>query len=825
MMRTERLSTTAQAALELARRIALKETHAFVSPSHLVLALLEPIDSPARQHFDFAGIDLAAFRQTQYRRVAQTKKSTDDEMDTAFHRNVEAALIRAEEHTARNEKRYVGVGELLLGLWDDADIREDLLACGARPDGWDTLQQSVDSGRSTDAKAISQYEALSAYTVDLTQLAEQGKLDSLIGREDEIEQVVQVLSRRLKNNPVVVGEPGTGKTAIVEGLAQRIVDGEVPQSLLGHVVLSLDIGRLLAGAKMRGEFEERIKRVLEETQEARNVLLFIDEIHMMVGAGGQQGGTDAAGLLKPALSRGEVRCIGATTLDEYRKHIEKDSALSRRFQIVLVDEPGRDEAVEILQGLKANYEAFHGVQIEDEAILAAVDLSSRYITDRFLPDKAIDLVDHSAAALRVRLAKEQQADADAEPGEDVETTAAADGTEALFDDDEDENVVEDTVSESAVDGDRENEAVITASHIAASVSKLTGVPVDRLMDSEAERLLQLESVLEGRVVGQSHIVPKVARALRRARTGLQDPHRPLGSFLFLGPTGVGKTELCKAVAEFMFDTERALVRLDMSEYMEKHSVARLVGAPPGYVGYDEGGTLTNHVRRRPYSAILFDEAEKAHPDVFNLLLQVLDEGRLTDGQGKVVDFKNTIIIMTSNLGGGLAGTSSDEQVMEAVRQHFRPEFLNRLDDTLVFQPLGMEQMKPIVELQTKRVGALLQNKNCRLEISDEAAMWLAERGYDPAYGARPLKRVVQAELQDPLAEMVLQGLLPEQSLVRVHCAEDMLDFQVTPLQPDDDEEGREAASDPSPAGAEPTTAQPVPDQLMAPGDTASQPAL
>lgn len=778
MLRTEKLSTTAQAALELARRLAVKAGHAFVAPSHLVLAILEPIDSPARQHFDFAGIDLAAFRQLQYKRVAETPSGKSDSLDVPLNRDVEAALIRAEEHTAKDEKRYVGIGEILLGLWEDAQLREDLNRCAEKSDGWDALHRSVSSAPASLSKPLEQYEALSAYTVDLTALAQKGKLDALIGREHEIEQVVQVLSRRLKNNPVVVGEPGTGKTAIVEGLAQRIVNGDVPETLLGHVVLSLDIGRLLAGAKMRGEFEERIKRVLEETQEAQNVLLFIDEIHMMVGAGGQQGGTDAAGLLKPALSRGEVRCIGATTLDEYRKHIEKDSALSRRFQIVLVEEPSHEDAIHILEGLRSNYESFHGVLIADDALQAAVDLSTRYITDRFLPDKAIDLIDHSAAAMRVRLAKQGAAatDGEAKGSLDAETAPAG--------------AAEDTAAGPPAHPAAETEvslnaekATIEASHIAESVSKLTGIPVNRLLDSEAERLLALESVLEARVVGQSHVVPKVARALRRARTGMQDPNRPLGSFLFLGPTGVGKTELCKAVAEFMFDTERALVRLDMSEYMEKHSVARLVGAPPGYVGYDEGGTLTNHVKRRPYSAILFDEAEKAHPDVFNLLLQVLDEGRLTDGQGKVVDFKNTIIIMTSNLGGGLAGTANDEQVMEAVRRHFRPEFLNRLDDTLIFQPLGMAQMKPIVALQTRRVGTLLEHKRCRLDLDETAASWLAERGYDPAYGARPLKRVVQTELQDPLAEMVLQGSLPEGSLVHVRCEENALRFEVTPLEP------------------------------------------
>jgi ATP-dependent Clp protease ATP-binding subunit ClpB len=738
-----------------------------------------------------------------------------------------------------------------LALANTTEAGKALKGAGVTPQALNEAINSVRKGRTADsAGAEDSFDALKKYARDLTEAARAGKLDPVIGRDEEIRRTIQVLARRTKNNPVLIGEPGVGKTAIAEGLALRIANGDVPDGLKDKRLMSLDMGALIAGAKYRGEFEERLKGVLDEVRaEGSDVVLFIDEMHTLVGAGKAEGAMDASNLLKPALARGELHCIGATTLEEYRKHVEKDAALERRFQPVLVGEPTVEDTISILRGLKEKYELHHGVRITDGAIVAAATLSNRYIADRFLPDKAIDLMDEAASRLRMEVeskpeeiealdrriiqlkieaaALSRETDAASKErlvalNEELAGLEEESGALTLRWQAEKEKLAGATRIKEQLDAARieveqaqrggdyakageltysripelerqlaEAESVtaeamvreeVTGDDIAAVVSRWTGIPVDRMLEGERDKLMKMESILSAQVIGQTAAVKAVSAAVRRARAGLQDPIRPLGSFLFLGPTGVGKTELTKALAQFLFDDPRAMVRLDMSEFMEKHSVARLIGAPPGYVGYEEGGVLTEAVRRRPYQVVLFDEVEKAHGDVFNVLLQVLDDGRLTDGQGRTVDFTNTLIILTSNLGSqyiaalpdGAPISEAEPQVMEVVRGHFRPEFLNRLDEIVLFQRLGQEVMAPIVDIQVSRVQALLKDRKVTLDLTDAARRWLARVGYDPVYGARPLKRTVQKHLQDPLAELILAGDVPDGSTVKVDEGEGKL---------------------------------------------------
>jgi len=755
-------------------------------------------------------------------------------------------LDQAEQVAKKSGDSYVTVERILLAmaLAKTMDVGKALAAAGVAPQGLNAAIEELRGGRTADTQSSEdRYDALKRFARDLTQAARDGKLDPVIGRDEEIRRTIQVLARRTKNNPVLIGEPGVGKTAIAEGLALRIANGDVPDGIKDRRLLSLDMGSLIAGAKYRGEFEERLKSVLDEVKQAAGeVILFIDEMHTLVGAGKSEGAMDASNLLKPALSRGELHCIGATTLDEYRKHVEKDAALERRFQPVFIGEPTVPDTISILRGLKEKYELHHGVRITDAAIVAAAMLSNRYISDRFLPDKAIDLMDEAASRLRMeveskpeeienldrriiqlkierealkkesdkaskdRLGKleaelanlEQQSaeitqrwqaekdkiSAEAKLKEQLDQArleleqAQRNGDLAKAGELQYGRIPEIekqlTEAQAATHGAMLREEV-TDQDIAAVVSRWTGIPVERMMEGEREKLMQMEAVIGARVIGQEEAVKAVSAAVRRARAGLQDPNRPLGSFLFLGPTGVGKTELTKALAEFLFDDSSAMVRIDMSEFMEKHAVARLIGAPPGYVGYEEGGVLTEAVRRRPYQVVLFDEVEKAHGDVFNVLLQVLDDGRLTDGQGRTVDFTNTIIILTSNLGSQfLASLGEDDdvtkvepQVMDVVRGHFRPEFLNRLDEIILFHRLSAGHMGPIVDIQVARLQQLLEDRKVKLDLTDGARAWLGRVGYDPTYGARPLKRAVQKYLQDPLADLILAGEIPDGATVRV----------------------------------------------------------
>jgi ATP-dependent Clp protease ATP-binding subunit ClpB len=834
--------------LQAAQTIALREGHQQFTPEHLLKALLDDEEGLASGLIERAGGSAQRVRQANELALGKMPKvSGGGAGGVHLTAQLSRVLATAEQAAKKAGDSFVTAERLLLALALEKETEAGkALATGAvTAQGLNTAIEAIRKGRSADsATAENAYDALKKYARDLTAAAREGKLDPVIGRDEEIRRTIQVLSRRTKNNPVLIGEPGVGKTAIAEGLSLRIVNGDVPESLKDKQLMALDMGALIAGAKYRGEFEERLKSVLQEvTSSDGGIILFIDEMHTLVGAGKADGAMDASNLLKPALARGELHCVGATTLDEYRKYVEKDAALARRFQPVFVNEPSVEDTVSILRGLKEKYEQHHRVRITDSALVASATLSNRYITDRFLPDKAIDLVDEAAARLRmqvdskpeeldsfdreiVRLKIEHEAlkkESDAGSRERLKTLerdlasleekSAALTARWKAEKDKLGQAAEIKTKldaarndlaqaqrrgeyqkagelayglipglekqlaevEGKADGAGLMEEAVTADHVAQVVSRWTGVPVDRMLEGEKAKLLRMEQELAKRVVGQEEAVTAVSTAVRRARAGLQDPNRPIGSFMFLGPTGVGKTELTKALASFLFDDETALVRLDMSEYMEKHSVARLIGAPPGYVGYEEGGALTEAVRRRPYQVVLFDEIEKAHPDVFNVLLQVLDDGRLTDGQGRTVDFRNVLIIMTSNLGSEYLVNQPDGQDSEAVREEvmgvvksaFRPEFLNRVDEIILFHRLRRDQMGTIVGIQMGRLDKLLAERKITVELTPEAQDWLADKGYEPAYGARPLKRVIQKHLQDPLAEMILSGYIVDGQTVPV----------------------------------------------------------
>jgi ATP-dependent Clp protease ATP-binding subunit ClpB len=847
-MNLEKFTDRAKGFLQAAQTVAIRMSHQQIAPEHLLKALLEDEQGMAAGLIRAAGGDPRRATNDIDAALAKIPAVSGSGAQTApgLSNDAVRVLDQAEQIAQRAGDSFVTVERLLvaIALSLNTAAGKALQASGATPEGLNAAINQLRQGRTADtAGAEDRYDALKKFARDLTEAARDGKLDPVIGRDEEIRRTIQVLARRTKNNPVLIGEPGVGKTAIVEGLALRIANGDVPDGLKDKTLMALDMGALIAGAKYRGEFEERLKGVIDEVKAAEGeIVLFIDEMHTLIGAGKSEGAMDAGNLLKPALARGELHCVGATTLDEYRKHVEKDPALQRRFQPVFVGEPTVEDTISILRGLKDKYEMHHGVRITDGALVSAATLSNRYITDRFLPDKAIDLMDEAASRIRMeveskpeeiesldrrilRLKIEREGlrretdEASQDRLEKIEGELAnleqqsAELTtrwqaekdkiagEAKLKEQLDAARLELEQAQRSGDLAKAGELSygripalekllaeaqgatqgamlreeVTADDIAGVVSRWTGVPVDRMLEGEREKLLRMEEVLGARVIGQSEAVRAVSTAVRRARAGLQDPNRPLGSFLFLGPTGVGKTELTKALAEFLFDDASAMVRIDMSEFMEKHAVARLIGAPPGYVGYEEGGVLTEAVRRRPYQVVLFDEVEKAHGDVFNVLLQVLDDGRLTDGQGRTVDFSNTLIILTSNLGSqylanleeGQAVETVEPQVMEIVRAHFRPEFLNRLDEVILFHRLGQAHMGPIVDIQVARVGKLLADRKVTLDLTDAARAWLGRVGYDPVYGARPLKRAVQRYLQDPLAEAILRGEVKDGSTVHV----------------------------------------------------------
>ncbi|EGR2733767.1 ATP-dependent chaperone ClpB [Vibrio parahaemolyticus] len=853
-MRLDRFTSKFQIAISDAQSLALGRDHQYIEPVHLMVALLDQNGSPIRPLLTMLDVDVTHLRSKLGEMLDRLPKVSGIGGDVQLSSSMGTLFNLCDKVAQKRQDSYISSEVFLLAALEDRGPLGQLLKeVGLTEQKVSQAIEKIRGGQKVnDPNAEELRQALEKFTIDLTERAEQGKLDPVIGRDDEIRRTIQVLQRRTKNNPVIIGEPGVGKTAIVEGLAQRIINNEVPEGLRGRRVLSLDMGALVAGAKYRGEFEERLKSVLNElAKEEGNIILFIDELHTMVGAGKGEGSMDAGNMLKPALARGELHCVGATTLDEYRQYIEKDAALERRFQKVLVDEPTVEDTVAILRGLKERYELHHHVEITDPAIVAAASLSHRYISDRQLPDKAIDLIDEAASSIRlqidskpesldklerkiIQLKIEQQAlsnehDEASEKRlqalndelnekereyaelEEVWNTekAALSGTQHIKSELEQARM-DMEFARRAGDLNRMSELQygripelekqldlatqaemqemtllrnkVTDNEIAEVLSKQTGIPVSKMLEAEKEKLLRMEDVLHNRVVGQSEAVAVVSNAIRRSRAGLSDPNRPIGSFLFLGPTGVGKTELCKTLANFMFDSEDAMVRIDMSEFMEKHSVARLVGAPPGYVGYEEGGYLTEAVRRKPYSVILLDEVEKAHPDVFNILLQVLDDGRLTDGQGRTVDFRNTVVIMTSNLGSSriqenfatLDYQGIKSEVMDVVSKHFRPEFLNRVDEIVVFHPLGQEHIKSIASIQLERLAKRLEEKGYQLEVSDKALDLIAQVGFDPVYGARPLKRAIQQNVENPLAKSILAGEIVPDKKVQLIVTNDQI---------------------------------------------------